>query len=69
MDWTSVLISVLEMAAGTLVGVLAGWKIAAHYAREGSQEIRQEAEKLRRLSILILRALREADLECVMNLG
>jgi len=36
--------------------------ITDHYGKQGSQELRQEAEKLRRLITLILRGLEEAGL-------
>jgi len=55
---TSVLLSVVEIAAGAFLGVLSG----AYYARRSSQELRREAESLRRLTTLILRGLEEAGL-------
>jgi hypothetical protein len=57
-DWTSV----LELAVGAFVGTVAGWGITHYYARWSSQELRREAESLRRLTTLILRGLEEAGL-------
>jgi hypothetical protein len=57
-DWTSV----LELAVGAFVGTVAGWGITHYYARRSSQELRREAESLRRLTTLILRGLEEAGL-------
>jgi hypothetical protein len=51
--WTSV----LEIIVGTVVGVIAGWLITASYARRGSQELRQEAERLRRLTLKLIEIL------------
>jgi len=43
------------------MGVVAGWLITHGYAQRSSQELRREAESLRHLTTLILRALEEAD--------
>ena len=53
MFWTSV----LEITVGTALGVVAGWMITASYARRGSQELRQEAERLRRLTLKLIEIL------------
>jgi len=47
--WTSV----LEIA----VGVLAGGVINAYFAQRGSQELRREAKKLRRLTLKLIQIL------------
>jgi hypothetical protein len=56
------LTTLLEIAIGAFVGTLSGWAITHYYARRSSRELRREAESLRRLTILILRGLEEADL-------
>jgi peptidoglycan/LPS O-acetylase OafA/YrhL len=62
-DWQSV----LETAVGSVLGVIAGWLITARYARRGSQELRREAEKLRQLTLKLIRIL-PAALESVLVL-
>jgi hypothetical protein len=39
------------------VGVVAGGAINAYFARRGSQELRQEAERLRRLTLKLIHIL------------
>jgi hypothetical protein len=56
-DWQSV----LETALGSVLGVIAGWLITARYARRGSQELRREAERLRQLTLKLIRILAAAD--------
>lgn len=51
-DWQTVI--------STVVGVLAGGGINAYYSWQGSQELRQEAERLRRQTALLMRGLEEA---------
>jgi hypothetical protein len=53
MDWQTV----ISTAVGTVVGVIAGWMITASYARRGSQELRREAERLRQLTLKLIRIL------------
>ena len=53
MFWTSV----LEIA----VGVVAGGAINAYFARRGSQELRQEAERLRRLTLKLIQILAASE--------
>jgi hypothetical protein len=43
------------------LGVIAGWLITARYARRGSQELRREAERLRQLTLKLIRILAAAD--------
>ena len=47
---------------GFLGGCLVTWLVAHHYYRRGGDELRQEAERLRHLSTLILRALEDSGL-------
>ncbi len=43
MDWWSM----LEVAVGVFLGVISGWLISWHYSKRGSEELREEADKLR----------------------
>jgi hypothetical protein len=61
MDWSTVL--------STLVGVIAGGFINAYFSRQGSKELRREAnelkketDNLRRLTIMLMRLMDKADL-------
>jgi glutamate-1-semialdehyde aminotransferase len=51
-DWGTVV--------STVVGVLAGGGISAYFSWRGSQELRHEAERLRRQTELLMRGLEEA---------
>ena len=52
MDWSTVI--------STVVGVIAGGLINAYFSRRGTRELREEADRLRRLTIMLMRLLDQA---------
>lgn len=50
------------MLAGVLVGAAISIGVSYYFAHRGSAELRREAERLRRQTTLILRAMEEAGL-------
>jgi len=51
----------VQIFLSVLIGALVTWLVARIYYVKASKELRKEAEKLRHLNELILRALEEAD--------
>lgn len=52
----------METIANILVGALITWFLARYYFKKAGNELKEEADKLRKLNILMLRALEEAGL-------
>jgi hypothetical protein len=55
-------ISVLLALAGVAVGALVTWLVAWRYYEKASKDLRNEAETLGQLNVLMLRAMEEAGL-------
>ena len=58
MDWESILWTL----GSTVVGVIIGGAVNAHFAKRSTQELRREAEKLRRLTLKLIQILDGANL-------